>query len=142
MMTWVSNSLSRVSSPMSSFTAVLGLSSMVLPWRFLCGSSDIRSLAGIRRGGAILSTGLVRGNGAMRAALAVQKIEPGADHDCGTRQSPVIWDIGKHQVTKGRGPNQLGVHERRQDRGRRMPVGQNQQVMSEGAERAHRHHQH
>src|ERR1700742_378969 len=116
MMTWVSNSFSRVSSPMSSLAAfwAAGLSSMALPWRFPSGVPDnLRGVPIVGRyqaGGAILSTGLVRGNGAMRPALAVQEIEPGTDHDGGTCQSPSIWDITKDQEAEGRGPNELGVH--------------------------------
>src|SRR4051812_32382929 len=116
---------------MSSFAAFLAaaLSSMG-------GSSDeLSALAGIRRGGAILSTGLKRGNRAADLPLAIEQIKAGGDDDAGPRYGPMVGQVAEHQVAHHAGPYDLGVDERRQHRRRRPAVGQDQQEMPAGAER-------
>ena len=57
------------------------------------------------------------------AAFAVEDVEAGANDQSGSQPSPEIWPVAPDDKAEKRGPNQRGIAEGGNDRGRRKAQG-------------------
>src|SRR5258708_7389151 len=74
-------------------------------------------------------------------ALAIKEIYPGRDDDRDAGERPMVRHVGEDEIAERDHPDDLGVDEWRQHGSRREAVRDDQQIMSEPAEQAHRAHQ-